>query len=280
MGRESDKPKAKKRRKKKRTMAEKADRYRLYLKSVQEPEIEVEFFDRVYKELNGRMPRILREDFCGTFGVCCDWVKRRGRRAVAVDLDPECLDWGRAHNLAKLASSAQKRVTILRQDVRTRNEPRADVLAAQNFSYWTFKTRDELRAYFRVARSNLADDGIMVLDLVGGPESYEDGVQDVRKLKGYKYVWDLASYDPITRHATFHIHFRFPDKSRLKKAFTYSWRFWTIPEVRELLAEAGFSDTTVYWEGEDEDGEGTGEYDPVDEGSNDPAWIAYVVARR
>jgi hypothetical protein len=42
--------------------------------------------------------------------------------------------------------------------------------------------------------------------------------------------------------------------------------------------EAGFSRIHVYWEGEDDEGEPSGEYSLVDQGENDPAWITYVVA--
>ena len=37
---------------------------------------------------------------------------------------------------------------------------------------------------------------------------------------------------------------------------------------------------TVYWEGEDEDGEGNGEFKPNEKGEADPAWVAYIVAER
>ena len=65
----------------------------------------------------------------------------------------------------------------------------------------------------------------------------------------------------------------------MKKAFTYDWRLWTLPEIRELLIDCGFSQTTVYWEGTDpETGEGNGEYSATESGDDDPSWIAYIVA--
>ena len=61
-----------------------------------------------------------------------------------------------------------------------------------------------------------------------------------------------------------HIHFKFPDGSRIKNAFSYDWRLWTLPEVQELLAEAGFDRITVYWQGTDEEtGEANGEFEPA-----------------
>ncbi|MGH9640770.1 MAG: class I SAM-dependent methyltransferase, partial [Bryobacteraceae bacterium] len=61
--------------------------------------------------------------------------------------------------------------------------------------------------------------------------------------------------------------------------FSYEWRLWTLPEIREVLAEAGFSRTTVLWQGTDEKtGEGAGEFVPAQRGEADPAWIAYIQA--
>ena len=77
-----------------------------------------------------------------------------------------------------------------------------------------------------------------------------------------------------------YIHFKFKDGSKLKRAFSYAWRLWTAPEIRDLLLEAGFATVTVYWEGEDEDGEGDGVFTPNDTGEADLAWIAYIVGEK
>ena len=45
-----------------------------------------------------------------------------------------------------------------------------------------------------------------------------------------------------------------------------------------MLADAGFREVHVYWEGEDEDGEGNDEWSRVDDANPDPSWIAYIVA--
>ena len=84
----------------------------------------------------------------------------------------------------------------------------------------------------------------------------------------------------MTHYIRCHIHFKFPDGSKIKKAFTYEWRLWSAPEIRELLAEAGFSKSTVYWEGDDDDGGGNGEFSPEAKGEADLAWIAYIVAQK
>jgi len=268
-----------------KTRAAKADKYVCYQKSVQSPEHEVEFFDFAYKDFFGRKPVTLREDFCGTFSVCCEWVKLgRNRSTIGVDLDPEPLDWGRRHNLSKLSESQQARVRLLQEDVRRISRPQVDVLAAQNFSFWIFKTRDEVIEYFKAARSNLAKDGIMIMDMMGGSDCFVEDLTDKRTIKkgkkGFKYYWKQESFNPINHDAEFSISFRFSDGSKMKRAFVYQWRFWSIPEVQELLAEAGFSESHVYWEETDEDDEDTGVYSRTLDTDSDPSWICYIVAAK
>lgn len=263
-------------------MAQKADKFACYQESVQAPDHELDIFDQVFDEARGRRPMTLREDFCGTFAVCCEWVRsHKERTAWAVDLCEETLQWGRDHNLAKLKSAQAARVTILQQDVRDQNSPPVDLLAAQNFSFWIFRTRAEVIAYFKVALSNLNDEGLMVLDMMGGPACYDTSLTDKRTIvkgrKGFKYHWQQAYFNPVNAEASFYIHFKFGDGSVMKRAFEYHWRFWTIPEVREMLQEAGFSESHVYFEQEDEDGEDTGIWSRTEEAPNNPSWLCYIV---
>ena len=104
-------------------------------------------------------------------------------------------------------------------------------------------------------------------------------LEEERECDGFTYVWDQDKYNPITGEGLFHIHFKFKDGSRIRKAFSYDWRIWTLPEITEMLAEAGFS-PSVYWEGTGEDGEGNGEFSRTTEGEADRSWIAYVVAEK
>ena len=131
----------------------------------------------------------MREDFCGTFSVCCEWVKLgRQRTALGVDLDPEPLAWGEKHILSKLQPAQASRVRILEKDVREKTRPAADVLAAQNFSFWLFKTRKELLEYFRIARSNMSRQSIMVMDMMGGGDCYAENTVEKKVVKKGKKV--------------------------------------------------------------------------------------------
>lgn len=259
--------------------ARNADKHWLYEKSVQNASHEVGFIDRVFKKEFGRKPRLLREDFCGTALLCAEWVKRReSNTALGVDFDGPTLDWGRANNLAPLGDAAL-RVTLFEDDVRNITEPRADVVAAFNFSWWGMMERAELAAYLRQSLGNLRDEGLLLMDCFGGPEA-QVAQEEERELDGFEYIWDQDEYNPITAETRCYIHFDFPDGSRMKKAFSYRWRMWTLAETCDLLRECGFSDVKVYWEGTDKDGEPSGVYRPSVKGDTAPAWVAYLAARR
>lgn len=263
-------------------MADQADIHELYEKSVQNVEHEVEFLQKTFQEIRGRTARLFREDFCGTASVCCQWVRQGTEfRAIGVDIDPAVLEWGRHNRVSRLATSDQARVSLIEGDVMSTETPAADLIAAFNFSYFIFDTRDKLRAYFERAYRELTDDGVFFVDLFGGPEAQEETKEKTKyKKKGFTYIWHQAEFHPVTNYIRCHIHFRFKDGSKIKKAFTYEWRLWSAPEIREVLAEAGFRKSTLYWEGEDEDGEGNGEFTPDEKGEADLAWVAYIVAEK
>lgn len=268
------------------TLAEQADRHVLYQCSVQAPEAEVEFMDKTFRELRGRTPLSMKEDFCGTAFLSAEWCKSDpDRTAIGVDIDKPTLDWGLKNNIETAGNDIAKRVTLIESDVRDIIEPKVDVTCAFNFSYCLFEKRDELRGYFEQARKGLKEDGLLVLDLFGGTEC-EDVIEEETELEEVPatYVWEQVSFNPIDHHMECAIHFDFDDDSRLENAFTYAWRLWAIPEITELLEEAGYKKVRVYWEryedtdDDDDELEGTGEYYEVTEVENQESWMVYIVA--
>lgn len=256
-----------------------ADKHWLYERSVQNPEEDVRFLRRTFRREFGRWPRVLREDFCGTAYLGSHWVAGgRENRAVGVDLHGPTLAWGRRHNRRPLGAAAE-RLQLVQGDVREVGGPPVDVLAAMNFSWWTFKTRPELLAYLRGTRRRLRPEGMLVLDIYGGPEA-QIPQEEERELDDWTYVWDQDAFNPITHDIRCLIHFRFEDGSEIRRAFRYDWRLWSIPETRDLLHEAGFRKTVVYWETADSDGEPSGIFRPSTRGDLAPAWVAYLLAFR
>ena len=261
-------------------MAERADLHVLYEAAVQCAEAEIDFVDETFAKLRGRKARWLREDFCGTGNTACEWVRRRrSNHAIGVDLDADVQQWGREHHIAVLGP-ARNRIELVNANVLKVDCTPVDVVLAMNFSYWIFKDRKLLRRYFKAAHKGLRPDGLFMLDAYGGAEAHQEMVEKTVE-DDFTYIWDQARYDPINGDLLCHIDFSFPDGSRINKAFTYDWRLWSLPEIREILLEAGFKCVTVYWEGTDEEsGEGNGEFTPRDHGEADTAFIVYIVAEK
>lgn len=256
------------------------DKYEYYSKAVQSAESDVVFFRKVYRELRKKDPKVMREDFCGTFSLSCEWVKLNPKfQAVGVDLDPEPLEYGRLKYLPKLKLEQQKRITLLEGNVLHWNLPTADMAIAMNFSFFVFKTREVMKKYFMTVFRSLKKDGVFILDCFGGQACY-DANEEVTKHRGFTYHWDQASFDPVTNRALFHIHFKPDRQKKVDRVFTYDWRMWSIPELRELLAEVGFKRSHVYWEGTTLSGEGDGVFTRTEKGEACESWIAYIAAEK
>lgn len=256
------------------------DKYLYYKRAVQSPETDVEFLRDTYKELRGRDPQILREDFCGTFAISCEWAKSSSKaKAFGIDVDEEPILYGLANYLPHLSAAQRDRVKILQADVLNPGLPKADVIAALNFSYFVFKERSVMKSYFHNCISTLNSGGILVADVFGGSQCQEAN-EEVTKHKDFTYYWDQANFDPITNEALFHIHFKPSGRRKIEKVFTYDWRMWTIPELREMMRETGFRKTHVYWEGTTRAGTGDGVFKRAEKGEECQAWIAYVVGEK
>ena len=263
------------------------DLHHLYEAAVQGVETDLDFAVRVFKNRRGRRPHDLREDFCGTALLACEWVRRsKENRAWGVDIDRPTLDWGRSHNVPSLGPKAGP-LQLLCADVMRVRTPPADLVLALNFSYCIFKTRALLRHYFQTVHGALKNDGLFVLDLYGGTEAVDTKLEprdveaftaaDGTRVPAFEYIWDQAEYNVIDHHVINHIHFKIPRVGKIEKAFTYDWRLWTLPEVQELLLEAGFCAVEVYLHGWTKDGDSDDIYRRRTRYENALGWVAYVV---
>jgi hypothetical protein len=113
-----------------------------------------------------------------------------------------------------------------------------------------------------------------------GPESQQPCVDETEfKEKGFTYYWEQKSFDPITHHVSCAIHFGFPDGRRIDNAFTYEFRLWTLPELRDILLGAHFRDVKIFWE-RDCDLENHSNFVESKSAEHEGTWMAYVVAYR
>jgi SAM-dependent methyltransferase len=250
----------------------------LYELSVQSPNWQVDYLPQFHQWLIGKSPLLMREDFCGTGKISCEWVKRSPKnRAIGLDLDPDVLSYAKTVNRSALTSSEQKRVNFLKQDVLKPTREKFDMIGAYNFSHSIFHERKELLQYAKAAFKSLKTRGTFFLEVAGG-EDFIETTQETKTISvpGYgkiKQVWEQHQFDPINSVSDYSIHFKLPDGTWLADAFTYHWRVWSIREIREVFADAGFKKTVVLWP-DDEEGN---EYLAAESADYQRGYLAYVI---
>ena len=135
-----------------------------------------------------------------------------------------------------------------------------------------------MKDYFVSVKNSLEPTGIFFLDAFGGYEAAKELTEE-RECEGFTYIWEQATFNPINSQMQCYIHFKTDKGEQVNRAFSYYWRLWTLPELQELLLEAGFSQVDIYWEGTDEEsGEGDGVFQPTKIGTADAGWVCYIVA--
>lgn len=233
--------------------------------------------------IHGENPRTLGEDFAGTAALSIQWARPDDRAAIAADLDPVAL----AHH------PDHPRVTRRHADVLETHDP-CDLLFAGNFSIGYLRTRAELLAYLRHARARLNPGGAFVCDIYGGETAFLTGeverdhpITDGPHAGAHvRYTWAQREADPITGMVTNTCSFRVERDGaavqEMPDAFVYRWRLWSVPELRDAMAEAGFGSTEVYDHHPDAvDDEGLAYAEPVtDPDDLDDSFIVLIAARR
>ncbi|XP_047976418.1 uncharacterized protein LOC125218720 [Salvia hispanica] len=136
------------------------------------------------------------------------------------------------------------------QDAKSLNDvqlPPRDIVCAFNYSCCCLHSRKELILYFKHALNTLSrKGGIFVMDLYGGTSS-EGVLRLQRRFPNFTYVWEQAEFDIIQRKTRISLHYNLhKQKRKIRHAFSYSWRLWSLPEVKDCLQEAGFS-SVHFW---------------------------------
>ena len=256
----------------------KFDKYFYYQEAVQSPETDISFFIKTYRSFYNKTPLSFREDFCGTFALGTAWVQMSLKnQAFVVDHDRKPLSYGKKHHLALLNQEQKKRLHILHKSVLSPHLPGADIISVSNFSYFVFKQRKMMRNYFKTVREKLNKKGLFIIDIFGGSD-VQGNSEETMTQKNFTYYWEQSHFNSIDNSAQFAIHFKRRGEKKRKNAFVYYWRLWSMPEIKDLLKEAGFSKSFVYMEGFDRKGDGTGIFRKRTREDECDTWIAYIVS--
>ncbi|XP_031286011.1 uncharacterized protein LOC116144708 [Pistacia vera] len=164
-----------------------------------------------------------------------------------------------------------------------------DIVCAFNYSCCCLHKRADLVLYFKHALGALSKKGgIFVMDLYGGTSS-EQKLRLQRRFANFTYVWEQAEFDIVERKTRISLHFHLQkQQKKLRHAFSYSWRLWSLPEIKDCLEEAGFQ-SVHFWlrempdtqENRSTEGFGVAQdakYEEVRSFQQKDAWNAYIVA--
>jgi hypothetical protein len=102
-----------------------------------------------------------------------------------------------------------------------------------------------------------------------------------------EYTWEQRTADPVTGRVVNSIHFKVTHRGSARSlifrdAFTYDWRLWSIPELKDAMLEAGFKSVEVYDRlGGALDQDGHLHVRALDKGEPlDENYVVYLVARK
>ncbi|KAH9659944.1 hypothetical protein KPL70_024048 [Citrus sinensis] len=291
-------------------------KFLLYQQSVQSPKGDISYLQKFFLiYVGGRQPLHLQEDFCGTALLSTEWLRSDSRRtAVGLDLDLEALEWCMENNLNKVGADGYSRISLFHGNVLqpleaklVRYEPQKLVRnisleecdntletstiesAVQDSSTASSGDNCNLVLYFKhVLHALSKKGGIFVMDLYGGTSS-EQKLRLQRRFANFTYVWEQAEFDIIERKTRISLHFHLQkEQKKLRHAFSYNWRLWSLPEIKDCLEEAGFR-SVHFWLREMPDAremrntEGLGvsrdaKYEEIKCFQQQDAWNAYIVA--
>ncbi|XP_057955354.1 uncharacterized protein LOC131149184 [Malania oleifera] len=163
-----------------------------------------------------------------------------------------------------------------------------DIVCAFNYSSCCLHRRGDLILYFKHVLNALSKKGgIFVMDLYGGTSS-ECKLKLQRRFPHFTYIWEQAEFDIIQRRTRISLHYHLQkQQKRLRHAFSYSWRLWSLPEIKDCLEEVGFQ-SVHFWiqqmpdtkENRSAEGFGIGrevKYEEVTSFQQQDAWNAYIV---
>lgn len=118
--------------------------------------------------------------------------------------------------------------------------------------------------------------GLFVCDITGGTDCFAK-----RKLKrqcdSFIYIWEQNKYNFVDASWHCALSFLFSDGSMLKHCFHYTWRLWTLAEVRDALYEVGFDKIRIWFSDLNDDGDSVYEETTNIPGSVE-SWNAIIVA--
>jgi SAM-dependent methyltransferase len=183
---------------------------------------------------------------CGTGGHAREF-SRLGFAVTGVDLSQSMLDIGKAA-ISRLLPPLARAPELLLGDARAVRLGRRFSVAVSLFHVMSYQTSEEdARAVLATAREHLLPGGLFLFDFWYGPGVLRDLPAERERLLENDQIRVLRHARPVHRVreniVDVHYHINVTDKkTKASESFTelHSMRYWFLPELRHLAAEAGF----------------------------------------
>ncbi len=155
--------------------------------------------------------------------------------SASTSMSPRCSGGAITRSASSPSRAGTGRAQRERADRRDRTHRRDP---GDELHHFIFQQRDLLRSYFEKCRAALKDDGVSfwtasaAMRATPKPKTARSRTTTASPCSSAStstpkrasvYVWDQHKFNPITGEAVCKIHFHFPDKSKIKNAFTYVW---------------------------------------------------------
>lgn len=226
--------------------------YDLYTRAFQNPPRDLSILNNAFTKQLKLSAVKLREDFCGSFANCREWLRIHPHNvAIGIDIDPALARFAEATRLS-MPEDEGSRFSYVPGDVLDVELPPAHIVAALNSSFCVFKQRQQFKGYLQKCFQSIDTPGMMALETYCGADSQNIGCDEI-SIGGDTAIWQQTKYDPVTNYCLNHIHFRLEDGTRIQKAFEYDWRLWSPAECVDLLEEVGFEGVCTVSKSKDQD---------------------------
>ncbi|CAM8897958.1 unnamed protein product [Rhodiola kirilowii] len=281
-------------------------KFSLYQQSVQSPKGDISYLLKFFlMYVGGRVPLHFQEDFCGTALLSTEWIRNDTRRtAIGLDLDLEALEWCLENNVSKIGSDGYSRISLFHGNVL---QPGESVLLKCRIR--ELMSDIKLQSLQDDAKPDSVDSSIQMNSNMATDEKFQKNslllpARDIICAFNYSccclhkrgelvtyfrhYIWEQEEFDIVQRKTRISLHFHLKkQQKKIRHAFSYSWRLWSLPEIKDCMEEAGFQ-SVHFWMRQMPDTEnskitegfGVGrdlKYEEVTKFEQQDAWNAYIV---
>lgn len=256
-------------------------RQRLYEQTVQMGNKIIDFMRKEYKSKFDQYPTTFREDFCSSGIYCEKWVKSSyNTYAIGIDIDQKALDYGVKYNIydnkrmklinhnvldpylpSSIEVNKNEKQEEKEKESNHHNENEDDnededeykevdinklstfnIICSMNYSHFLLTKRKDLLKYFQNVYESLDKTSMFFIDFYGGPHIYSSSEHSSNKQDNYYCL--SSKMNIMNNNQT--IDLKFKQNKKYNSLFHYTFRVYSLIELKEAMEEVGFKKFKVF----------------------------------